>query len=114
MCLVGFVFHEDWARANEAAINGFLAAAAAADDLLAAAGTEWQQIRPLMNAPDDALFQHLRQRFVQGIAHPSAAVQERAAAQLFAVLLRTGGPQVTFGLQHLPAGVFWPSPGTNG
>jgi NitT/TauT family transport system substrate-binding protein len=109
MCLVGFVFHEDWARQNAAAINGFLASVAAADDLLAGSDTAWQEIRPLMNAPDEPLFRRFRQRFVEGITHPSAEAQERAAAQLFEVLRRTGGAQGTDGLQSLPPGIFWPT-----
>lgn len=110
MSLVGFVFHEDWANRNAAAINGFLSAVTAADDLLATSDQEWQQIRPLMNAPDDALAQRLRQRFVEGIPHPSAQAQEQAATQVFDVLQRTGGTQGTDGLQHLPRGIFWPAP----
>ncbi|HEX2942051.1 MAG TPA: ABC transporter substrate-binding protein [Rhodopila sp.] len=114
MSLVGFVFHQDWASRNAAAVNGFLAAAAAAEDLLAKSDTEWQQIRPLMNAPNDALFQHLKQRFVAGIAHPSAPAQQAAARQLFDVLLRTGGPKATGGITQLPDGIFWPAPTVHG
>jgi NitT/TauT family transport system substrate-binding protein len=109
MCLVGFVFHEDWALRNATAVNGFLASVAAADDLLAGSDTAWQEIRPLMNAPDEKLFQRFRQRFVEGITHPTAEAQERAAAQLFEVLRRTGGAQGTDGLQSLPPGIFWPT-----
>jgi NitT/TauT family transport system substrate-binding protein len=114
MCLVGFVFHEDWARRNPAAINGFLAAAAGADDRLAASDAEWQQIRPLMNAPDEALFQLMKRRFAAGVVHPSAEAQQRAAAQLFEVLMRTGGERATDGLQALPEGIFWPVPASHG
>jgi NitT/TauT family transport system substrate-binding protein len=114
LSLVGFVFHEDWAHRNEAAINGFLSAAAAADDLLAGSDQEWQQIRPLMNAPDDVLFRRLQRRFVGGITHPSVAAQEQAAAQVFDVLLRTGGTHATDGLQQLPPGIFWPTSASHG
>ena len=109
MSLVGFVFHEDWATQNAAAVNGFLNAAAAAADLLAGSNEAWQEIRPLMNAPDEPLFQRFRQRFVEGITHPSADAQERAAAQLFGVLRQTGGTHGTDGLQSLPPGIFWPT-----
>ncbi len=114
MSLVGFVFHQGWADRNTAALNGFLTAAAAAENLLATSDAEWQQIRPLMNAPQEPLFQHLKQRFVAGIAHPSAATQETAARKLFDVLLRTGGTQATAGLKQLPDGIFWPAPAVHG
>jgi NitT/TauT family transport system substrate-binding protein len=107
LSLVGYVFREDWARANRAAIDGFLAAAAQAEDLLAHDDAEWAALRPLMDALGDALFAALRRRFVGGIAHPSAAEQQRVAAQVFAVLLQQGGKAATAGLSALPDGVFW-------
>ena len=112
--LVGFVFREDWAKQNPSAINGFLAAAAKAEDVLANSAGEWQQIRPLMNAPDEALFQRLRQRFTEGVAHSTADAQEQAAVRMFNVLMHTGGTRATQGLKQLPHGIFWPDPTANG
>jgi hypothetical protein len=63
-----------------------------------------------MDAPDDALFNNLKQRFFAGIAFPTADAQEQDAAQLFEVLLRTGGARALGGLQQLPQGVFWQGP----
>ncbi len=114
MSLVGFAFHEDWANRNLTAANGFLAAADTAEDLLGSSAAEWQQIRPLMNADDDALFQQLKQRFVSGVSHPSAAAQESAAARLFEVLLQTGGAVATADLKQLPPGIFWPTSASHG
>ena len=68
--LVGFVFREDWAEAHRHTIDGFLAAAAAAEHLMATSADEWTRIRPLMDASDDTLFSALRRRFVEGIATP--------------------------------------------
>ncbi len=114
MSLVGFVFHEEWAKRDPATINGFLTATSLAEDSLAKSSVEWRQIRPLMNAPDDRLFQRLREGFVQGVSHPDAATQERAATRLFDVLLQTGGPRATQGLSQLPPGIFWPPSALNG
>lgn len=106
--LVGFVFHEDWATQNRQTIDGFLAAVAQAEQRLAERDAEWPEIRPLMDAPNDALFTSLRRRFLEGIAHPSAEEEQRAAEQVFAILRRTGGMQATGGLSDLPQGIFWP------
>ncbi len=106
--MVGFVFHEAWANANRPAIDGFLRAVAAAGRLLAQSDAEWQALRPLMDAPDDALFARLRDRFRAGLAIADAAGQAQAAARLFAVLRQTGGARATDGIDSLPAGVFWP------
>jgi NitT/TauT family transport system substrate-binding protein len=109
LSLIGFVFHDSWARDHEAAIEGFLAAAADADHLLARSDAEWQLVRPLMDAPDDALFASLRRRFVDGMAQLTPAEQQHAAARLFDILLRTGGTRATGEMDRLPEGIFWKS-----
>ena len=106
--MVGFVFHEEWADANRPAIDGFLAAAGDAERLLVTSDTEWNAIRPLMDADNDALFNRLRQRFVSGIVCADADEQLRGATRLIALLRETGGTQATSGLDSLPANVFWP------
>ena len=106
--MLGFVFHEDWARAHRQALDGFLDAANDAEQLLAKSDSAWQTVRPLMQAPDEALFAALRERFIRGITHPPRAEQERGAADLFAIMLRVGGSRATAGLSRLPDGIFWP------
>lgn len=106
--LGGFVFHEDWAQQHRQAIDGFLAAAAEAERRLAESDAEWQAVRPLMDAPSDALFTSLKRRFLEGIAHPSADEEQRTAERVFAILLKTGGTHATGGLSVLPEGIFWP------
>jgi NitT/TauT family transport system substrate-binding protein len=108
--LVGYVFHTDWAETSNTVIDGFLAASAAAEKILATSTDEWRRIRPLMNAPDDALFQALQQRFLQGATHVSAEEQQHSAGRLFNLLLATGGPRATGGLTILPDGIFWRNP----
>jgi NitT/TauT family transport system substrate-binding protein len=105
--LIGYTFHEDWAKQNPAAIKGFLAASAAALDIMAKSDAEWEALRPLMGAPDDALFRSLRQRFVDGIPQTAMETQQRDAAKLFEIVRHAGGAKVTEGLEALPEGVFW-------
>ena len=107
--MVGFVFHQDWADANRAAIDGFLAAVADAERKLAGSRAEWDAVRPLMRADNDALFGRLRDGFVVGMSKADAAEQARGAARLLAVLRRTGGAAATGGVEALPPGVFWPN-----
>lgn len=108
--LVGYVFRQEWADADPARINGFLRAAAEADRLLASSDAEWHLVRPLMDAPDDRLFETLKQHYLAGIAHTTAEQEQRTAARVLDVLLRTGGVQATAGLERLPEGLFWPVP----
>jgi NitT/TauT family transport system substrate-binding protein len=108
IAMVGFVFREDWANANRAAIDGFLAAVDEADQMLATSPAEWTAVRPLMDAEDDALFARLRDRYLAGVPRADAAEQAKGAARLLAVLHDTGGAQATGGIDTLPPGVFWP------
>ena len=71
--LVGYVFRQEWADADPARINGFLRAAAEADRLLASSDAEWHLVRPLMDAPDDRLFETLKQHYLAGVATPGRA-----------------------------------------
>ncbi|HEY4171675.1 MAG TPA: ABC transporter substrate-binding protein [Rhodopila sp.] len=105
--LIGFVFHEDWAKANRSAVDGFLAAVGEAERLLGQSDGEWLAIRPLMNADSDALFVGLRDRFRAGIAHEGVAEQTTAAEKMFSVLHAAGGSRATGGIDALPPGVFW-------
>jgi NitT/TauT family transport system substrate-binding protein len=101
------VFRQDWAEKNRQAIDGFLDAVDQAEHLLATSDVEWQQIRPLMDAPDNALFASLRRRFIAGIAELSADSQQATAERVFAILHSTGGTRATVGLSALPDGIFW-------
>ncbi len=108
MSLVGYVFRQAWAEANRPAVDGFLAASNQAQQLLLRSDAEWQQIRPLMEAENDAVFTRLAQRFREGVAHPDVAAQEQSAARVFAILRETGGSRATGGVDALPPGMFWP------
>jgi NitT/TauT family transport system substrate-binding protein len=106
--MVGFVFHEAWANSNRAAIDGFLAAVADAEQALRTSQPEWSAVRPLMDADDDAVFVRLQARFLAGLTRADAAEQARGATRLLAVLHDVGGTQATGGIDALPPGVFWP------
>lgn len=108
--ILGYVFNGTWAAANADLINGFLAASAKAEAILLHSDAEWDAVRPLMNAPNDALFLRLRDGFRAGIAHAPPAEVEKAADRLFAILHAEGGDAATGGLSSMPSGVFWPAP----
>ena len=106
--LVGYVFHEDWADANRAALDGFLAASYEAEQILTHSDAEWQAIRPIMNAPSDALFARFKARFLAGIVPPGTReIQEHDAARILAILNETGGARTAGGITALPPGLFW-------
>ncbi|MCB1915835.1 MAG: ABC transporter substrate-binding protein [Rhodocyclaceae bacterium] len=105
--MVGWVFKEGWARAEPEAIAGFLKASAAAKKILAESDAEWERLRPLMKAEDEATFVALREGFRAGIPTGTVAQAEAAARQAFAVLAREGGAPLVGNATELAAGVFW-------
>ncbi len=108
--LGGYVFSKAWAEKNLHLIGGFLAASAAAEDLLSRSDQTWEAIRPLMHAEDDRLFARLKAGFRASMVHPSPNEETAAANQLFAILHTLGGNAATGGLDRLPSDVFWSAP----
>ena len=106
--LVGYVFHEGWGDANRPALDGFIAASRDAEAMLARSDEEWAAVRPLMDAPSDALFLRLKRRFLAGVV-PSEGrdEQEGDAARILAILNEVGGTRAADGLASLPPGLFW-------
>ncbi len=89
MPLLGWVFSERWAEAHPLALKGYLAAAAAARQLLANSPAEWQAIRAMTGAADDATLEKLRAAYRRGIitSPPAAAAALRGEAQRMVGLL---------------------------
>jgi NitT/TauT family transport system substrate-binding protein len=108
--LIGYVFKEAWAQEKPHLIDSFLAASAAAEDLLVRSDSAWDALRPLMHAEDERLFAHLKAGFRAGVVHTSPSVEVAAADRLFSILYATGGKEATDGLGRLPSGVFWSAP----
>lgn len=101
----GYVFHEEWPRANRQAAIGFVRASRDAKQILKTSDDEWARIRPLMNAGDDRVFELLKTRFRNGI--PGRTISnELADAEDIHILL---GPLAAERDVNLSAAI---SPGT--
>ena len=88
VAMVGYVFSESWANDNLKAVDGFLRAAAKADELLATSNEAWEAIRPLMRAEDQATFEALRRRYREGIPERSVAENEFRRQGALSILAR--------------------------
>lgn len=104
---IGYVFDEKWADTHREAALGFVKAARAAKDLLAKSDAEWDRLRPLMNAEDDAVFATLVRRYRQGIPTRPIADEERDTAAVYEHLARIGGEQLVGSATTMPPGTFW-------
>lgn len=112
--MIGWVFSEQWARANPEAVSAFLRASAAAKDLLARSEGEWQRIRPLTKAKNERMLMALKDAFRAGIPRSFGRREIEAARELFAILAREGGRELTGGASNLAAGTFWLPPKRRG
>jgi len=107
VAMVGYVFSESWAKQHWPEVQGFLRAAAKADELLATSNQAWDAIRPLMQAPDDATFEALRRRYREGIPERSVAENEADAKVLYQFLRELGGEKLVGPGAELASGTFW-------
>lgn len=104
--LLGYVLREGWITENPDLARGLAAASWEAKRILATDDAQWDKLRPIMNAADDAEFAALRAGWRAGIP-PSQKVDPAAAQRMFAVMAELGGEELTGGLTELPAGLFW-------
>ncbi|KAA0592595.1 NitT/TauT family transport system substrate-binding protein [Azospirillum lipoferum] len=104
---IGYVFREEWARANPAALAGFQAATGEAKTLLAQSDAAWDRLAPLMQAEDDATFRTLRDRYREGIPRRWTEEERAGAARLYALLARLGGRELVGDAPTIAPGTFW-------
>ncbi len=107
VAMVGYVFSEGWAKDHLAAVEGFLRAAAKADEVLATSNEAWEQLKPLMQAEDQATFEALRRRYREGIPERSTAENEADAKVLYQFLREYGGEKLVGAGTELAPGTFW-------
>lgn len=109
--MVGYVFGDRWANKNLPAIQGFLRAAAKANELLATSNAEWDRLKPLMAEHDpsftDATFEALRRRYREGIPERSSDADEADAKVLYQFLRELGGKKLVGTGTALAPGTFW-------
>ncbi|MBY3753802.1 ABC transporter substrate-binding protein [Azospirillum formosense] len=105
---VGFVFHEGWAKANPAALDAFVAASRKAKAIMAQSDAEWDRLRPLMKAEDEATWAALRDQFRAGIPQRWTEEEREAAARLYGLMAKLGGRELVGDAMALPDGTFWP------
>lgn len=104
---LGYVLDESFADRNQALVLAFVAASKEAKELLRTSDEEWQRLRPLTKAEDDATFEILKRRYREGIPSRFGASEQADAAKLYAILRGLGGQKLVGSAEDLAPGTFW-------
>ncbi len=105
--LLGWVFDSGWAADHAVDLEGFLNASYEAKKLLAQSDAEWERIRPLTKAQDDATLFALRDAYRAGIPRKFTAKEKEAAQALMKILGEAGGEKLVGKNPTLAPGTFW-------
>ena len=104
---LGFVFYQSFVDQNPELVAAFADASRAAKELLQG-DAEWERIRPLTKAEDDATFEALKRRYRAGIIEHWGEAEQADAAKVYAMLAGLGGEKLVGAATELAPGTFWP------
>ncbi|HYG90681.1 MAG TPA: ABC transporter substrate-binding protein [Azospirillum sp.] len=105
---LGYLFLEEWGRKNVETVAAFFRATLKAKELLRTSDAEWERLRPLMRAEDEATFIALREGYRAGIPARWGPDEKAAAAELFGIVAKLGGADLVGREGRLAEGTFWP------
>ncbi len=105
--MIGYVFDENWANANQDKIARFIAMTRAAKEILSTSDAEWEKIAPLTGALDAATLRAYRDRYREGIPRRPVADEEADARILYRVLAEIGGRELVGPAPELDSGTFY-------
>jgi NitT/TauT family transport system substrate-binding protein len=107
VALIGYVFSEQFAASHKSTIDRFLSVAQQANDIMLRSDQEWDALRPLMNAHDEATFKAYRDRTREGMPRRPLAEEAADAGALFRTLASIGGPQLVGPSRELDPGLYY-------
>ncbi len=105
--LIGWVFRDDWAAQNPQTMERFMAASMEAKAIMAKNDAEWERLKPLMRAEDNATFLALKAGYRNGIPTCADADYLSSVAAVFKILAETGGEKLVGKSKVLTDGTFW-------
>jgi NitT/TauT family transport system substrate-binding protein len=107
VAMIGYVFHESWAKQNRGLLDRFFAATDAAKNILATSPAEWQRLASRIGTSDAAALDIYRRRYVEGIDHRPLADEQADAKALYRVLANVGGSDLVGPAPELAPGAFY-------
>jgi NitT/TauT family transport system substrate-binding protein len=89
-------------------VRGFLAASRDAKQLLRRSDDEWEVLREMTGAEDDATLTELRDRFREGIPDRPLSEEMADTAKVYDILAELGGEKLVGKSKTMAPGTFWP------
>lgn len=105
---IGYVFDQDWAAQRTATVRGFVQASRDAKELLRSSDAEWETLREMTGAEDDATLIALRDNFRAGIPSRPLAEEMADTAEVYNFLAELGGEKLVGQSKTMAPGTFWP------
>ena len=105
--LLGYVFDEAWAEAHRDDVLALVRASRAAKRIMQESDAEWERLRPLTKAEDDATFAALKAGYRRGIPKSWGEAERADAEGLFALMAELGGEELVGKSRELQPGTFW-------
>lgn len=102
---IGYVYRQDWAKANPKAAASFMRASLAAKNKLKT-DKEWERIRPLTKAKNPETLDALKRGFREGIPQSWGEAEWEQAKKLFAIIDKVGGSVLTGEKRTFAPGTF--------
>lgn len=107
--MLGYVFSEKWAAANRDTVLAFVATSRTAKKILQSSDDEWDRLRPMTRAGNDATFAALRNGFRAGIPMRWSNIERADSRKVFGILAELGGRNLIGASDELQTGTFWPA-----
>jgi NitT/TauT family transport system substrate-binding protein len=107
VAMVGYVFDEAWASANQDRLARFIDMTRRAKQILTTSDSAWDDIAKLTGAGDAATVHAYRDRYREGIPHRRIEDEEKDARVLYRVLAGIGGHDLVGPAADLDPGTYY-------
>jgi NitT/TauT family transport system substrate-binding protein len=107
VAMVGYVFDEEWANANQDKLARFIDMTRKAKQILTTSDSAWDEITTLTGAPDAATLRAYRDRYREGIPRRRIEDEEKDARVLYHVLAGIGGHDLVGPAPDLDPGTYY-------
>jgi NitT/TauT family transport system substrate-binding protein len=107
IAFIGWVFNRSFAIKNKKLINSFLKASHEAKSILEKNDKQWDKIRPMMRAKDDAIFNSLKQGYRDGIIKKLSKNSIKDMKKVYGVLAKESNYKYIEKNTKLNDNIFW-------